>query len=118
MTDITITDTKEVWVVYTNTDLTEGRGYQYPIHVCGSPATAERMAERMAIRKGVQGSDANVSKEIAVKVRGSWLAPVSIIEPNDADRRADALNAERLRVMDKARAAGLTDDEIRMLGDV
>ena len=72
----------------------------------------------MAIRKGVQGSDANVSKEIAVKVRGSWLAPVSIIEPNDADRRADALNAERLRVMDKARAAGLTDDEIRMLGDV
>ena len=62
--------------------------------------------------------DANVSKEIAVKVRGSWLAPVSIIEPNNADRRADALKAERLRVMDKARAAGLTDDEIRMLGDV
>ena len=58
------------------------------------------------------------AQEIAVKVRGSWLAPVSIIEPNDADRRADALNAERLRVMDKARAAGLTDDEIRMLGDV
>lgn len=114
MTDITITDTKEVWVVYTNIDLTEGRGYQYPIHVCGSPATAARMA----IRKGVQGSDAHVHKEIAVKVRGSWLAPVSIIEPNDADRRADALNAERLRVMDKARAAGLTDDEIRMLGDV
>jgi len=52
-----------------------------------------------------------------VKVRGSWLAPVSIIEPNDADRRADALNAERLRVMDKARAAGLTDDEISMLWD-
>ncbi|UWH29727.1 hypothetical protein KW556_08655 [Aeromonas veronii] len=114
MTDITITDTKEVWVVYTNTDLTEGRGHEYPIHVCGSPATAARMATR----KGVQGSDANVSKEIAVKVRGSWLAPVSIIEPNDADRRADALNAERLRIMDKARAAGLTDDEIRMLGDI
>ena len=38
--------------------------------------------------------------------------------PNDADRRADELNAERLRVMDKARAAGLTDDEIRILGDV
>ena len=53
-----------------------------------------------------------------MKVRGSWLAPVSIIEPNDADRRADELNAERLRVIDKARAAGLTDDEIRMLGDV
>ena len=114
MTDLTITDTKDVWVVYTNTDLTEGRGYQYPIHFCGSPATAARMA----IRKGVQGSDAHVHKEIAVKVRGSWLAPVDIIEPNDADRRADALNAERLRVMDKARAAGLTDDEIRMLGDV
>ena len=70
MTDITITDTKEVWVVYTNTDLTEGRGHQYPIHVCGSASTAARMATR----KGVQGSDANVSKEIAVKVRGSWLA--------------------------------------------
>lgn len=114
MTDITITDTKEVWVVYTNTDLNEGRGHEYPIHVCGSASTAARMATR----KGVQGSDAHVSKEIAVKVRGGWLAPVSIIEPNDADRRADALNVERLRVMDKARAAGLTDDEIRMLGDV
>jgi hypothetical protein len=114
MTDLTITDTKEVWVVYTNSDLTEGRGHQYPINVCGSPAAAARMA----IRKGVQGSDANVSKMTAVKVRGSWLAPVDIIEPNDADRRVDALNAERLRVMDKARAAGLTDDEIRMLGDV
>ena len=50
MTDLTITDTKDVWVVYTNTDLTEGRGYQYPIHVCGSPATAERMAIRKKSR--------------------------------------------------------------------
>ena len=53
MTDITITDTKEVWVVYTNTDLhARGRGHEYPIHVCGSPATAARMS----IRKGVQGA--------------------------------------------------------------
>ena len=50
MTDITITDTKEVWVVYTNTDLTEGRGHQYPIHVCGSASTAARMRHARASR--------------------------------------------------------------------
>lgn len=65
-----------------------------------------------------QSANSFSDEDLVGMVCGSWLAPVSIIEPNDADRRADALNAERLRVMDKARAAGLTDDEIRMLGDV
>ena len=112
MTDITITDTKEVWVVYTNSDLTEGRGHQYPIHVCGSPATAERMA----IRKGVQGSDANVSKMTAVKVRGSWLAPVEIVKANDKDRQLDEQNKMRKLAREKAKAAGLSDDDIKLLG--
>ena len=56
--------------------------------------------------------------ERLVEARAHIARITNTIEPNDADRRADALNAERLRVMDKARAAGLTDDEIRMLGDV
>ena len=48
-----------------------------------------------------------------MKVRGSWLAPVSIIErQRRADRRADALNAERLRVMDRPGPPAWTDDEI------
>ncbi|HHO0758299.1 TPA: hypothetical protein ACRTNY_001360 [Aeromonas hydrophila] len=93
MTDITITDTKEVWVVYTNSDLTEGRGHQYPIHVCGSASTAARMATR----KGVQGSDANVSKEIAVRFREP------IIQPGLTRTEAEETRARYLRINPGAR---------------
>lgn len=112
MSDEIITDVKDVWVVETNTDLTEGRGYQYPIHVCESPATAARMA----YKKGVMGSDASVHKATAVKVRGSWLAPVEIVKANDKDRQLDERNAMCQRALEKAKAAGLSDDDIKLLG--
>lgn len=112
-------DTKPIWVVWQNTDLTEGRGYLVPIHVCESETTAYRMAKG----KGVQGSDAEVSFGEAVKHMGHWCAPVQVIKPTAKDvegdaRKASAREADRRRyeALERARQAGLSEDDIAVLG--
>lgn len=103
-------ETKEVWVAWTNTDLTEGRGKRVPLAVCELETTAIRLG-----RKGyVMGSDCPVTKETAV-FYGGWLIP-GVIEPSTgADGAAQmALNARRSAEA-KAKAAGLTDAEIKAL---
>ncbi|WP_156374424.1 hypothetical protein [Pseudorhodoferax sp. Leaf274] len=39
-------DERTVYAVYTNTDLTEGRGRQYVTHYCETEATARRVGSR------------------------------------------------------------------------
>lgn len=111
-------ETKPVWVVWQNTDLTEGRGYLVPIHVCESETTAYRLAKG----KGVQGSDAEVSFGEAVKHMGHWCAPVQVIKPTakdiDADaRKAAAREADRRKheALERARLAGLSEEDIQAL---
>lgn len=103
--------TKPVFVVWTNSDLTEGRGHQIPISVCEHEATAIRLSKR----QGVQGTDATVQECEAVWHQGGWAAPVRIIPPSKEDialqNHIDAGKA----ILAKARAAGLTDDEIKQL---
>ena len=107
-----IEQSKDVWVVYTNTDCTEGRGYNYPIHVCESEAAAIRLSKR----KYIQGSDAPVQKGVAVMVNGSWLAPVRIeVSTTEDDRNQMAINA-RKDALRKAKEAGLSDDDIALIG--
>ena len=103
-------ETKDVWVAWTNTDLTEGRGYPIPLAVCELETTAIRLG-----RKGsVMGSDCHVSKATAVFF-GCWLVP-GVIEPaTSADGAAQmALNARRSAEA-KAKAAGLSDAELKAL---
>ena len=107
-----IEKSKAVWVVYTNTDCMEGRGYDFPLFVCESEAAAMRLAKR----RYVQGSDAPVKECVAVMVNGSWLAPVMIEASTvEDDRKQVAINARR-DVLKKAREAGLTDDDLALLG--
>lgn len=107
-----IQKTKEVWVVETNTDCTEGRGYDYPIHVCESEATAIRLSKR----RYIQGSNAPVKKSVAVMINGSWLAPVKIESSTvEDDRNQVAINARKEAII-KAKDAGLSDDEIALIG--
>jgi len=115
---IEISHEKEVFVVYTNTDLTEGRGHQYPLHVCEAEATANRLKKR----KGVQGTDADVIKNKIFYHEGTWYGPVSTVSPTKEDEQVqkelDALKelaAKQKLVFDKARQLGLTDDEIEIL---
>lgn len=111
--------TKPVWIVWTNTDLTEGRGGEYPLYVCESETTANRMSKK----RGVQGSDARVERFDAVLFANRWCAPVQIQQPTIEDREADK-RVEQARIADqrlhealqRAREAGLSEEDIAILG--
>lgn len=103
-------ETKDVWVAWTNTDLTEGRGHRIPLAVCELETTAIRLG-----RKGsVMGSDCLVTKETAV-FSGGWLIPGVIQPATGADSAAQGALAARRSAEAKAKAAGLSDDEIKAL---
>jgi hypothetical protein len=99
---------KVVFVAWTNTDLTEGRGAQYPFAVCESRATALRLGAK----KSVQGTDCHVSAETAIKQGARWLIPGRIHPATDEDRRADEAATARAAALEKARAAGLSEQDI------
>lgn len=102
---------RTAWVVYTNTDLTEGRGWQFPLHVCDKEATAIRLAHKA----GVMGSDAEVRQVSLVKAGGAWYGPVQIKQSTKEDDRAQKLMDERRAAIARARELGLSDEDIRLL---
>ena len=82
-----MSETRTVYVAYTNTDCSEGRGYDVPIAVCAMEITARRLARH----RYVQGSDGPVRKMELVKIDGRWYAPssaVQVIEPTPEDKAA------------------------------
>ena len=105
---------RTVWVAYTNTDCTEGRGYDKPIAACSIEATAIRLAKGQY----VQGSDGPVRPMELVKIDNLWYAPttaIHIVDPTRTDEQAQkALDAKREAIA-KAKAAGLTDDDLKAL---
>ena len=117
-TKLVATALEDVFVVWTNTDLTEGRGREYPFHVCRLEATAKRYA------KGnyVMGTDCIYTKEKAYLIDNNWYVPGGIDAGNDADIKVEkALAAEReLKIkvdaaIAKAKEAGLNDADIELL---
>jgi hypothetical protein len=110
-------ESKTVWVAYTNTDCTEGRGMDVPIAVCAAEATAIRLARK----RYVQGCDGPVRKMDLVKIDGKWFAPydaIVVIEPTREDvADQDMIDAKR-NAMAKAKAAGLTDEELAALAGI
>lgn len=110
-----MTEKRTVWVAYTNTDCTEGRGHDVPIAVCGAEATALRLARRQY----VQGRDGPVRKMELISIDGKWYAPsaaIAVIEPTREDVAAQvAIDAKREAIA-KAKAAGLTDADLAALG--
>jgi len=110
-----MTEKRTVWVAYTNTDCTEGRGRDVPIAVCAAEVTAIRLARK----KYVQGSDGPVRTLELVQIDGKWYAPsaaIDVVEPTREDAAAQtAIDAKRA-AMEKAKAAGLTDADLLALG--
>lgn len=110
-----MTEKRTVWVAYTNTDCTEGRGHDVPIAVCAAEATARRMARN----RYVQGSDGPVRMMELVKIDGAWYAPSSIItvmEPTREDVAAQAAIDAKRDALAKAKALGLTADDLKAMG--
>jgi len=106
-----IEDAKTVWVAWTNTDLTEGRGLQIPKAVCEMKTTAVRMGKKGS----VQGTNCNVTKETAVKIAGSWLVPGRIHSATREDKAEQERIDARADALKRAKEAGLTDEDVRLL---
>ena len=103
--------TKPVWVAWTNTDLTEGKGYRRVLCVCEAEATAIRLG----YKKSVMGSNCPVTKETAARVNGQWLVPGYINPPSRDDVMKQKKMDAKAAALKKAQALGLTEDEISYL---
>lgn len=105
-------ESKDIWIAWSNTDLTEGRGYAKMHAVAWSYETAIRIG-----RKGsVMGCDCDVTKETAYKIGERWYVPgVTIHQETKEDTAARAKREGRDSAIAKARAAGMSEDEIAAL---
>lgn len=102
---------KNVFIAWTNSDLTEGRGHPVLIAVCETEATAARLTKN----KGVMGSDGYTTVFPAIFHAGSWCAPFQMIAPTEQDKKSQIIADARAQAIRKARDAGLTDEDIRQL---
>ena len=103
-------ETKELFVTYTNQDLTEGRGMQYPIAVSDCRETCLRLGKK----KYVMGSDCPVTSVTCIKVEGLWYIPlraVDVIRPS----KEDLVATNRQVVIQKMLASGFSNDEINLV---
>ena len=106
-------EAREVFAVIGNTDCTEGRGDNFVKAYCETLATAKRLG-----RKGyVQGGDCPIERRKLYKVEGgfSWLGPVKIEKPTKEDHINQAKLDEVQDALDAAKAAGLSEDQIRLI---
>ena len=109
-----MSETKEVYVAYANTDLTAGTGYNVPIAICEMEITAIRLARY----RNVQGSEGIVNKVSLVKLNGIWYYPgsaVTVVLPSGTDIEAQKLLDARRAIIHKMESLGMTEQEIRLL---
>ena len=100
-----------IWVAWSNTDLTEGRGASVPIAVCECEATAIRLGKGHS----VQGSNCPVTKHESKMHCGQLYGPVCVISPSVEDRKEQERLDKRVAAIEKARKAGLSEEEIAAL---
>lgn len=105
---------QQAFVAWTNSDLTEGRGAQYPLAICEMKSTAIRLGKGQY----VQGSDCPISEVTLTMGQGSgtwnwaWHGPVRLIEPSENDKAANERLSVREAAIEAAKAAGLSDEQI------
>lgn len=107
-------ESMQLFVAFTNSDLTEGRGFDIPVAVCKLETTAIRLAKK----RYVQGSDGPVRQVEMRKIDGQWWiqsSAVHVVQPSKEDTELQSkMDAIKL-ALDKAKAAGLSDEDIQAL---
>lgn len=117
--NVEVTKVKKAWAVSTNTDCSEGRGYEYTFAVCEAKATA--------IRRGkgnyIQGSDCPVCEVEVYRINNCWYIPMDPVSPTKEDsaqelifQAEEAKRQKIITVLEKAKGLGLTDEELILLG--
>lgn len=109
---------RTVYAVWTNTDLTEGRGREYVQYLCEKKATALRKAKK----NYVMGTDSRVTEEKLFQSGYTWYGPVNVIDPSQEDLQVEAqLDAAykaaeaKKTAIEKAKSLGLSDTDIAAL---
>lgn len=103
-----------LWAVYTNADLTEGRGREYVKHFCKLQATANRLAKRGY----VQGTDCPVKPVTVLVLDGKRVLPTSLLnieQPTKEDEAGEQIIIAWEAAIERARAAGLSDEDIKLI---
>ena len=103
----------DVYVVWQNTDLTEGRGKQRNIATCLLKTTAERLGKG----RGVQGCNCMVTRERAYVIDGRTYCIGNLEHPSDSDHEKEKKEKIKNAVLEKAKAV-LTDEEIEILKEM
>jgi hypothetical protein len=121
ITTIEVQSMKTLYAVYINTDLTEGRGSQYPRFICEKQSTATRLAKGA----DVQGCNGTVQPVNVFWYCRKWYGPIIGIEyPTDNDKkeelRLQELEKQKERysqAVENAKQLGLTDEDLKVLQD-
>lgn len=115
---IKVEHAKTAFAVCSNTDLTEGRGSEYPMHICEAEATAKRLSKG----RYVMGTDCPIREVEIFTHKNIWYGPIGIVPPtaedifnqhwidgeNEAKRKKEA-------AIERAKSLGLSDEELEAL---
>ena len=108
-------ESRTLYVVFTNTDLTEGRGWQHPIGYSFNEYTALRFAKN----KGVMGSDAHVNGYSTLIVDGKEYVSVGLLNiqrPEQADIDKERADKKRKETITRLLDAGVDPEDLKTLG--
>ena len=108
-----ITAESHAVVAWTNTDRTEGRGSEVPLAVCEIESTAIRCGKG----KHVQGANCPVTKAPALKIDGQMFSLTRIFPPTTEDLAQQERSEKREAALERARKAGLSEDDIQAIVD-
>lgn len=107
-----------VFAAYSNTNLTDGNGWEYPLAVCKTKATANRMGKG----RYVQGTDCDVREVEVFRFNRVLYGPIYLHLPTTEDDRKQAEidkknEAERKKqaAIEKAKSLGLSDEDLEAL---
>ena len=101
----------DVWVVWTNTDLTEGRGSQIPLVICETKETAIRLGKG----KDVQGTDCAITQDVCFLFKHQRYVVGNIESPSIEDNKNQIKREIKEAAIMRAKAAGLTIKDIEEL---
>lgn len=102
---------KDVWVVWSNTDLTEGRGHYYPKYICESLETAKRLGRG----NYVQGTNCPMHQSKGYKINNEWYYLNSLNRESKEDADLRIKREKKEEVLSKAKEAGLSDEDLKVL---
>lgn len=77
----------DAFVVYSNTDLIEGRGSEYPRDICLSEITANRLSKSSYIQR----TDCPIYTRKIFRYENMYYGPILLIHPTIADQQEQIL---------------------------